>query len=170
MRRLFGPLLPLVGILWCACSGGSPGATSPTGTGDGATEPPADESDYDRKLRLAKDKRQQCDALATAIEGVQGSQAIININDAAALKRLADKLEGAADSVAAVAVTVADLGGLRDDYVSQERGKAAALKGAAGARSSAAQKARLTEYQEGDTKLGGVIDDINAYCGASPSD
>jgi hypothetical protein len=168
MSRLVGQLLPLVFLI--ACAGASPGVTGADGTQDGASEPPADESAYDRKLRLAKDKRAQCDALATAIEGVQGSQAIININDTQALNKLAAKLNESADTVAAVEATVDPLGSLRDGYVELERGKATALKDTAAAKSAAIQKRKLTEYQELDAQVGGVIDDINAFCGATPSD
>ncbi|MBW2455408.1 MAG: hypothetical protein JRI68_12890 [Deltaproteobacteria bacterium] len=170
MHRRSGPLLPLVLVLASACSGGSQGANSPDGAGGAAAEPPADESDYDRKLRLAKAKREQCDALATAIEGVQGAQAIININDSAALKRLAANLESAAEAVAAVEVTVEGLGSLQDDYVGHERGKATALEGAATAKTAATQRSSLSEYQQLDGELGGVIDDINSFCGAAPSE
>jgi len=169
MRRRPGSVLLIVLTLTSACSGGSTGAKTPDGAGDATDEPPADESDYDRKLRLAKDKREQCDALATAIEGVQGSQAIININDSAALRRLAGKLTSAADTVAAVTVTVEKLGGLRDDYVGHERGKAAALEGAASAKGASTQRAKLGDYQRLDGELGGLIDQINAFC-AAPSE
>jgi len=168
MSRLHGHLLPLVFLI--ACAGASPGATTADGTHDDASEPPSDESDYDRKLRLAKDKRVQCDALATAIEGAQGAQAIININDGQALNKLAARLEKSADGIAAVEVTVPQLSSLRDRYVELERGKATALKDTALAKSAAVQKSELNEYQQLDSQVGAVIDDANAFCGATTSD
>ncbi|RLB48840.1 MAG: hypothetical protein DRI90_25065 [Deltaproteobacteria bacterium] len=168
MSPVVGRLLPLMFLI--ACSGAGAGARTVDGAETDDSEPPADESAYDRKLRLAKDKRLQCDALATAIEGAQGAQAIININDSQALNKLAAKLESSADSVAAVEATVPQLGSLRDSYVELERGKATALKDTAVAKSAATQKGKLREYQQLDSQVGDVIDDINAFCGAATGD
>ncbi len=170
MLRRPSPLLPLVLLLVSACSGGSQGTKNPAGAGGGATESPAVESDYDRKLRLAKAKREQCDALATAIEGVQGAQAIINVNDTAALQGLAKSFERAADAVAAVEATVEGLGSLQDAYINHERGKATALQRAATAKTAATRRSKLGEYQQHDSELGGVIDEINTFCGAAPTE
>ncbi|MBW2458532.1 MAG: hypothetical protein JRI68_28800 [Deltaproteobacteria bacterium] len=159
-------------LLACSSGGSDPrtpeaGENDPAGAETGApaeSGPPADETPEQRTIRLAKEKRQQCDTIADTIQAEPEVDIIANINDAPTLKKLAVGLEGAAKILEDLDVTVKPLLALRDKYVGLLKGRAQALRDAAATKQDAQQKEALKSYQDHTSQVGGVIDEINQFC------
>ncbi len=171
MRHLCATLL-LSLLVACSSSGSDP-RTPESGDPDVAGAepassadpgPPADETPRQRTIRLAKEKRQQCDTIADTIQAEPEVDIIANINDAPTLKQLAGGVEGSAKTLEGIGVTVKPLLALRDKYIGLLRGKAAALGDAAATTADDKKKLALKSYQEHASQVGGVIDEINQFC------
>jgi len=164
-------ILPLSLVL-LACSGAGPEPTTPTAAGaegeGGAAPaepgPPADETPEQRIIRLAKDKRQQCNTIADTIQAEPEVDIIANINDAPTLKKLAAGLDDSIKTLEGIDVTVKPLLTLRDKYVGLLNGRAQALRDAAATKQDDQQKQALKSYQDHASQVGGVIDEINQFC------
>jgi len=157
-----------LGLLACGSAAKAPSGAQSTTTAATAIDPPdKPETDRARKIRLAKDKRAQCQALCATIEKtqLQGTE-IVNINDSAAMKRLAANREQAAQTIDAVSVAVPGLEPIRDEYAAQVRATASALHDMGAARSDKDRKAAYQRFNSNQDAGGTVLQKLTEFCNA----
>jgi hypothetical protein len=172
MKAISLVLVPLFACL-VACSGGSGGsgkdADSPEGAegeGEKSGEPGEPESEYDRKLRLAKERREQCESLAVAVQAAEKpGQHIVNLNDESKLESLAKEIDGGLDGVKNLKLTIEDLETLRTRYLTAAQDLSGALHEAAKTPDDKKKKAALARYNKIDTSTDTLIEEINWACG-----
>jgi hypothetical protein len=163
--------LVVAGLVVAACSSASKGdASSPSGgdgEGNGETtqEEGGPESDYDRKLRVAKERREQCETLATAVQKAEKpGQYIVNLNDASKLNELATEIEVGLSELEKLEITVDDLEALRARYLTAAKEMAGALHETANAKDDKMKKDALGRYRKLDARADSVIEEINWAC------
>lgn len=163
-----------VGLLWAACaaaalsgcSGGQAGPKDGPAADDSAgaaAEPPADETEYDRTVRLAKAKRADCDRLVDAVQAVQEKDSIVGINDAGKMKELAQGIEKQAAELSKLEVSTPELQRFRDDYSGLMKERAKTMVHATGV-SGPTQKQAVRDMQAIDAKKEQLIEEINGFC------
>jgi len=155
-----------VGAALIGCSGGQAGPSNGPAAGDSAgasTEPPADETEYERTVRLAKAKRADCDRLVDAVQAVQEKDSIVGINDAGKMKELAQGIEQQAAELSKLAVSTPELQRLRDDYSELMKERAKTMVHATGL-SGPKQKQAVQELKAIDGKKEQLIEEINGFC------
>ena len=153
-------------LLLAACSAGAPEAAAPDTEGAASQAPADEETERDRTIRLATDKRLQCDTLADTIQGEPEIDIIANINDGAALEKVAAQLDQSIHVLEALSVSDATLADLHEAYVAILRGKAKALRSVAATADDAEKKQQLKIFQKHNDEVAGTIDGINQACGA----
>jgi hypothetical protein len=130
-----------------------------------ARDDEAPESDRERLVRLATEKREQCQSLGYAIETAEsGGQEFVNLNDERALTRLARARTQTATRVAAMKLTSEPLLPVRDDYVALTRGMADALSATATTTNDKDKKASLARYRELEKEVEAIIERFNGAC------
>lgn len=123
------------------------------------------ETERERLVREATEKREQCQSLGFAIETAEGGgQEFVNLNDERALTRVARSRNATADRIAGMKLTSAALLPVRDDYVAINRGMAEALRETATTRQDAAKKASLGRYRELEQEVDAIIERFNTAC------
>jgi hypothetical protein len=163
-----------VWLVVAACSGGGGKATKDPG-GEATREPdaadsaapaePKVETEHDKLLRFAKDKRMQCAKLQDVLQKKEmRADDIVKLEEKERIDALAKDHESIAAAVEAVHVTVADLGALRDKYTGMHKDMAAALGEASAAAKKPDQKKALDRYRKIDEDKKKVIDEINDWC------
>jgi hypothetical protein len=156
-----------------ACSSGG-GKTKEPGT-EATSEPSAEETaapaepkvetEHEKLLRFAKDKRMQCAKLQDVLQKKEmRADDIVKLEEKERIDALAKDHQDIAGAVEAVHVTVADLGALRDKYVGMHKDMAAALGEASAAPKKPDQKKALDRYRKIDEDKKKVIDEINDWC------
>lgn len=170
------------GIVWigvlvlAACSSGRD-AKSPDEEGGGDDTEAAEEgekgpeTDYERTLRQAKERRAECDTLADAVQKAEKpGQHIVNLNDVGKLDQLAKDIDAGVKGVEDLKVTNQELESLRTRYVTAAKDMAKALHETADAKSSEQKKAKLARYRDLDVRTDQVIEEINHTCSQEQSE
>ena len=164
------------GIVWiglfvlAACSSGKD-AKSPSDENGGDDTEAAEEGDkgsdteYERTLRHAKERRAECDSLADAVQRAEKpGQHIVNLNDGNKLDQLAKDIDAGVKVVEDLKVSDDELESLRMRYVTAAKDMAKALHETADAKSSEQKKAKLARYRDLDVRTDQVIEEINHTC------
>ncbi|MBW2526821.1 MAG: hypothetical protein JRI23_21740 [Deltaproteobacteria bacterium] len=152
-----------------SCGAASPGRSA-AATADDPSEAPPDETDQERRVRIARAKRERCQEIGAAIEQNQAPAMIININDTGAAEKMAQQLAQTAERVADVEIATPELGPLRtlrDQYTDTTRGMADALSEAAAREPGPKQKAAIKEFSRLEPQAAAHLTDMNDYCNAS---
>jgi hypothetical protein len=156
-----------------ACAGGASEPEHADTTGGAEAEPaetaapaePKVETERDKLLRFAKEKREQCSTLADVLQkNEMREDDIVKLREADRIEALAKEHETTASSVAGVKITVDELGALRDKYVGTHRDMAAALGEASAAPKDADKRKAMDRYRKLDEGKKVVIEEINAWC------
>ena len=105
-------------------------------------------------------------ALGNAIQNAQRHEEIVNVNDTAALQRVARELAQSAQSIERVEVELEDLDRIRDDYVENARIMAREFQTAASAKKEADRRAANIRFSERQDKVGSILERLNDYCNA----
>jgi hypothetical protein len=131
-------------------------------------EPPPGETDQQRQRRLKREKIEQCQLVATAIQKAQLQDTIASVNDKALLRKVAGQLTTAADELDQLAVCLEGLRKLRDEYSGRARSMASKLTAAIQTTEIEDQKAALAEFRKLHPKQVEFVGKINEYCNAPP--
>jgi hypothetical protein len=166
-------LITCVLLFVVACSGSAasdPNSPDDETTGEGAETdaPPENETAYERKLRNAKEKREQCSEFVDAVQVVEKpSQDIVNINDTLKLNFLAKGVERRIAGLEELELSVSELEDLNARYLKMSKDSATALRDAASKSKATDKKAALKRYIELDASGDGLIEEINQFCGGT---
>jgi len=155
-------------LLLTACAAAAPAASAPGASASVEDAPPDNETARERTIRLAKEKRAECNTLADAIEAEPAIDVIANMNDRTALEGVAAKLDKSAERLAALSVSDPRLAELHQAYVDILRAKAAAPKAMAASEDDADKKKQLKVFGQHDDKVAGTLDGINDACSSAP--
>jgi hypothetical protein len=163
------------GMWLIACGGGSgEGASSPEGGGEAeAQEETSDESEtaYERKLRLAKERLDQCNTLVEAVQSAEKpSRNIVNLNDSTTMNFLAKAIDRSAKPVHALSLSIEDLEQLRQRYADDLKKMAEALRETAATPDEQAKKNAIARYRELDKDSSAAVDAINQACSGEPAE
>jgi hypothetical protein len=170
MKRLSAASLALSALVMLAgCGGVARSPSSPSADGSDSAESGPPETDQERRIRVARAKRERCQEIGAAIEQSQADATIININDTGTVEKMARQLERTAELIDEVDIATEELSALRtlrDDYTKTTRGMASALSKAVGCRTGPRQKAAIQEFGRLEPQLASYITDLNDYCNA----
>ena len=154
-----------------ACAASSRNGDVPDDDRDGQVaedDDGAPESERERLVRVATEKREQCQTLGYAIETAEGSgQEFVNLNDERALTRVARSRNDTAERIAGMKLSSEALLPIRDDYVEINRGMAEALRVTATTKQDSAKKASLSRYRELEKEVEAIIERFNSACDGS---
>jgi hypothetical protein len=153
-----------------ACAASSRNGDVPGDDHDGPVEEDdgEPESERSRLVRIATEKREQCQTLGYAIETAESSgQEFVNLNDERALTRVARSRNDTAARIAGMKLSSEALLPIRDDYVAMNRNMAEALRITATSKRDAEKKASLSRYRELEKEVETIIDRFNSACDGS---
>jgi len=160
------PVATALMVVLCGCgASGNGDANAPSVSDRGSAAP--DESNRERRTRMATARRTACEEIWTIIERSQEHAILVNLSNTDAVERMAEGLARTADGVDEVEVD-SDLEALlevRDEYVETTRAMVSALGKAAGGR-SAAQKAAHEKFRDLKRKHSSYLNDFNDVCNA----
>lgn len=131
-----------------------------------ANEAPEGETDNQRKRRLKREKIQECQTVAAAIQKAQLQDTIASVNDKAQLTKVSGQLDTAAGELDALEICVDGLRKLRDEYSSRARTMSAALRKAAKTTEIEQQKAAVAEFRKLHPLQTQFVSKINEFCNA----
>lgn len=163
--RLAGPLAALA--LLVGCGGAAP--RRPPATVHAEPAAPSDETEQQRRIRIARAKRSRCQEIGSAIGQGQGHAVIVNVDDTRAAEQVAAALAATADRIAEVTIASAELEPLRhlrDGYADTSREMAGALRHAAHAAAGPPQKQALRRFSRLEPELARYLADLDEYCNA----
>lgn len=158
----------LVAALFCAACGAHGGGQSAGEAPEPGEETPAEpETEHDRLLRFAKDKRKQC---ATLVDGIDksssGGDDIVKFTDDRRFAEVAKSRRAVAQRVAAIDVSLDELVTRRQAYVDVLENMAAALDDAAAAPNDAQKRKSIERYQKLQEDRQPALDAITEWCNA----
>jgi len=168
-KRQLGPLLALALLSACGSSPKPKASTEPAASSSSvAVDANVDkhETEGQRRVRLGLARRDQCRALGSAIQGAQREDTIININDTAALQRIARELDQSSTTIEAVEISDDGLARTRKEYVANAREISKQLGIMATTKSESARRAASSKFSACQDKVGGYIKKLNEYCNA----
>jgi hypothetical protein len=161
--------LLVTALLALVACGGKPAVPTGGASSDAATaksDDPAPVTDYDRKRELGKQRREQCEELGGAIQSAQHEDQIVNENNSAALRKIADELEQTAKGLGDVSVELPELVKLRDEYVQNVHDMAGAMAKASTAKGDRDRKKALKSFAEHEGHVEQLINSLNERCNA----
>lgn len=151
-------------VVLVACAGSPHGGAVPD-EGSEHSDDDAPETERERLVREATERRAQCQTLGFAIETAEGGgQEFVNLNDERALTRLARVRNQTAERLHGIELTAEPLIPIRDDYIDLNRKMADALQETATARVGNAKKAALARYRSHEHDVDAIIERFNSAC------
>jgi hypothetical protein len=160
-------------------SGAADGATAAPGDEDSGPAPqaakpskcdankaPEGETDNQRRRRLKREKIEECQTVAAAIQKAQLQDTIASVNDKAQLTKVSGQLTRAAQELEQLEVCVEGLRKLRDEYSGRARTMSAALGTASKTTVIEEQKAAVAEFRKLHPLQTAFVNKINEFCNA----
>lgn len=157
-------------VLLSACGGrpetpdGQGAAGDPSATAKSGDQP--EESDSERRRRLAQERRQQCEELSSAIQGSLHEDTIVNETNAEALRKLAEELEQGAKGIVEAEVDIPEIAKLRDEYLANLHDMSEAMLRAATAKGDKDRKKALKAFAEHESRSAPIMGRLTERCNA----